>query len=147
MPKWSLNSDMLHFGQLFGRLLQVATFDMYVDGRSNNNRPIVMAFLNNWLEMRSDAFKIMTHSRRPLPKRVESIGAWLDCMVSFFLVCIRITCDAPLKFNWGTGVNSTLEYFFSLSLFSVSFLFFHSSCTFHLLLTLSWLCGLLRDYP
>lgn len=47
-----------------------------------------MAFLNNWLEMRSDAFKIMTHSRRPLPKRVESIGAWLDCMVSSYCLVL-----------------------------------------------------------
>lgn len=40
----------------------------------------LMAFLNNWLELRSDAFKITTHSRRPMPLRVDTIGPWLDSM-------------------------------------------------------------------
>jgi anoctamin-10 len=40
----------------------------------------VMACLNNWLEGPSDAFKLTTHLRKPIPARVESIGAWLDCI-------------------------------------------------------------------
>lgn len=40
-----------------------------------------MALLNNWLEVRSDAFKIATHGRRPLPVRVDTIGPWLESMV------------------------------------------------------------------
>uniref|UniRef100_A0A0W0GAX1 Putative IST2-Plasma membrane protein n=1 Tax=Moniliophthora roreri TaxID=221103 RepID=A0A0W0GAX1_MONRR len=40
----------------------------------------LMAFINNILEIRSDAFKIATHSRRPVPCRVEGIGAWLDVL-------------------------------------------------------------------
>ena len=39
-----------------------------------------MACLNNWLEGPSDAFKLTTHMRKPIPVRVESIGAWLDCI-------------------------------------------------------------------
>ena len=39
-----------------------------------------MACLNNWLESPSDAFKLTTHLRKPIPVRVESIGAWLDCI-------------------------------------------------------------------
>lgn len=39
-----------------------------------------MACLNNWLEGPSDAFKLATHMRKPIPVRVESIGAWLDCI-------------------------------------------------------------------
>ena len=39
-----------------------------------------MACLNNWLEGPSDAFKLTTHLRKPIPVRVESIGAWLDCI-------------------------------------------------------------------
>ena len=42
---------------------------------------IVMALINNWLEMRSDAFKIATHFRRPIPIRTDSIGPWLDTLV------------------------------------------------------------------
>ena len=39
-----------------------------------------MACLNNWIEGPSDAFKLATHMRKPIPVRVESIGAWLDCI-------------------------------------------------------------------
>lgn len=56
-----------------------------------------MACLNNWLEGPSDAFKLTTHLRKPIPVRVESIGAWLDCIrgiawaaavVNTVLVCL-----------------------------------------------------------
>ncbi|KAI9440392.1 DUF590-domain-containing protein [Lactarius indigo] len=40
----------------------------------------VMALLNNVVEFRSDAFKLVTHFRRPLPKRTDTIGPWLDCL-------------------------------------------------------------------
>jgi len=57
----------------------------------------VMACVNNWLEGPSDAFKLTTHMRKPIPVRVESIGAWLDCIraiawaaavVNVVLVCL-----------------------------------------------------------
>lgn len=56
-----------------------------------------MAWLNNLLEGPSDAFKLATHMRKPTPVRVESIGAWLDCIrgiawaaavVNTVLVCL-----------------------------------------------------------
>lgn len=34
-------------------------------------------FINNWVELRSDAFKIAISSRRPIPWRSDSIGPWL----------------------------------------------------------------------
>ncbi|KDQ51061.1 hypothetical protein JAAARDRAFT_62804 [Jaapia argillacea MUCL 33604] len=40
----------------------------------------LMAFLNNKLELRSDAFKITVHARRPIPSRADTIGPWLDMM-------------------------------------------------------------------
>jgi hypothetical protein len=40
----------------------------------------VMALLNNVIEFPSDAFKIVTHFRHPLPKRTDTIGPWLDCL-------------------------------------------------------------------
>lgn len=36
--------------------------------------------VNNWVELRSDAFKIATGSRRPIPWRADSIGPWLDAL-------------------------------------------------------------------
>ena len=41
-----------------------------------------MALLNNVTEFPSDAFKIVTHFRRPLPHRTDTIGPWLDCLSS-----------------------------------------------------------------
>jgi anoctamin-10 len=39
-----------------------------------------MALLNNIFEFPSDAFKIVTHFRHPLPQRTDTIGPWLDCL-------------------------------------------------------------------
>ncbi|KAF9200829.1 hypothetical protein BGZ49_008935 [Haplosporangium sp. Z 27] len=36
------------------------------------------AFINNWIELRSDAAKICFHVRRPIPSRTDSIGPWID---------------------------------------------------------------------
>lgn len=41
----------------------------------------LMALMNNWLELRSDAFKVTTHTRRPVPVRSDTIGPWLENMV------------------------------------------------------------------
>ncbi|KDQ51062.1 hypothetical protein JAAARDRAFT_185547 [Jaapia argillacea MUCL 33604] len=58
----------------------------------------VMAFLNNKLELRSDAFKITVHTRRPIPSRTDTIGPWLD-MLTFI--------------TWlGALTNSALVYLF-----------------------------------
>lgn len=68
----------------------------------------VMSLLNDVLELRSDAYKITVHNRRPVPNRTDTIGPWLDgltllswlgamtnaalvylCAYSFFLI---LTC-------------------------------------------------------
>ncbi|KAF9579680.1 hypothetical protein BGW38_003964, partial [Lunasporangiospora selenospora] len=36
------------------------------------------AFINNWIELRSDAAKICYNARRPIPSRTDTIGPWLD---------------------------------------------------------------------
>lgn len=40
----------------------------------------VMSLINNWLELRSDAFKIAVHTRRPVPARTDTIGPWLESL-------------------------------------------------------------------
>ncbi|KAF9007761.1 hypothetical protein BDZ89DRAFT_1079277, partial [Hymenopellis radicata] len=61
----------------------------------------IMAFINNIVELRSDAFKIVTHTRRPLPSSQSSpptIGAWLDALVAL---------------TWlGAVINAALVYMF-----------------------------------
>ncbi|KAL5513194.1 hypothetical protein ACEPAH_3592 [Sanghuangporus vaninii] len=56
----------------------------------------VMALLNNWLELRSDAFKIATHCRRPLPFRTDTIGPWLDTMS--FIAWLSALTNAALVY-------------------------------------------------
>jgi len=59
----------------------------------------VMALVNNFFEIRSDAYKMTVHFRRPIPTRTDTIGAWLD-MLTF------LTWLAAL-------VNASLVYLFS----------------------------------
>lgn len=65
-----------------------------------------MAFLNNLLEIRSDAFKMTVHNRRPIPSRTDTIGPWLDALT--FLTWL------------GALTNSALVYLFSPQLLSTS---------------------------
>lgn len=49
----------------------------------------VMSVVNNFFELRSDAFKLVVNKRRPIPRRVESIGSWMNVLsllayLSFF---------------------------------------------------------------
>lgn len=40
----------------------------------------VSFFINNWIELRSDALKITMGSQRPIPWRADSIGPWLESL-------------------------------------------------------------------
>lgn len=56
----------------------------------------VMALLNNIVEFRSDAFKLVTHFRRPLPNRTDTIGPWLNCLS--FLSWLSALTNSALVF-------------------------------------------------
>lgn len=36
------------------------------------------ALINNWFEIRSDMLKICFNNRRPIPRRIDTIGPWVD---------------------------------------------------------------------
>ncbi len=40
----------------------------------------VSFFINNWVELRSDALKITMENQRPIPWRADSIGPWLESL-------------------------------------------------------------------
>jgi anoctamin-10 len=40
----------------------------------------VSYFINNWIELRGDTFKLTTECRRPNPERADSIGPWLSSL-------------------------------------------------------------------
>lgn len=54
----------------------------------------VIAVLNNYMELRSDAIKLVRGYRRPAPNMIKGIGAWNDIIkfASYFsIVCnVRI---------------------------------------------------------
>lgn len=56
----------------------------------------VMSLINNWLELRSDAFKIAVHARRPIPARTDTIGPWLDTLT--FLTWLAALTNSALVY-------------------------------------------------
>lgn len=65
-----------------------------------------MALVNNIFEFPSDAFKIVTHFRHPLPQRTDTIGPWLDCL-SFLAWCSALTNSALVYLFRPQGAAST----------------------------------------
>jgi len=55
-----------------------------------------MALLNNFLELRSDAFKMTVHNRRPIPARTDTIGPWLDTLT--FLTWLSAVTNSALVY-------------------------------------------------
>jgi anoctamin-10 len=67
-----------------------------------------MALLNNIFEFPSDAFKIVTHFRHPLPQRTDTIGPWLDCLS--FLAWLSALTNSALVYLFrpqGTATTTT----------------------------------------
>ncbi|KAH9839977.1 DUF590-domain-containing protein [Rhodofomes roseus] len=56
----------------------------------------LMALTNNWFELRSDAFKIAKHVRRPIPARTDTIGPWLDTLQ--FLAWLAFLTNSALVY-------------------------------------------------
>ncbi|KAJ7811213.1 calcium-activated chloride channel-domain-containing protein [Mycena olivaceomarginata] len=65
----------------------------------------VMALVNNFFELRSDAFKITVHNRRPIPSRTDTIGPWLDTLS--FLTWLAAVTNSAL--NYCNAAPSTLD--------------------------------------
>ena len=68
----------------------------------------VSFFVNNWIELRSDAVKICIGMQRPTPFRADSIGPWLDSLG--FLTWLGSITTAALVYlfsNDGMGPDGT----------------------------------------
>jgi hypothetical protein len=46
----------------------------------------LFAFLNNIIEIRVDAFKVLTQLKRPLPKKAQDIGIWLPILNAISII-------------------------------------------------------------
>ena len=61
----------------------------------------VCYFVNNWIELRSDAFKICLETRRPTPFRSDGIGPWLDSLS--FLTWVGSLTSAAIVYLFSNG--------------------------------------------
>ena len=60
--------------------------------------------INNWVELRSDFFKICVECRRPFPVRSDTIGPWLDSLG--FLSWVGSITSAALIYMFSNGEQS-----------------------------------------
>lgn len=63
----------------------------------------VCYFINNWIEIRGDTFKLTVESRRPSPERADSIGPWLDSLEFLALLGSITSAALVYMFNGGDG--------------------------------------------
>jgi anoctamin-10 len=61
----------------------------------------VSYFINNWIELRGDTFKLTVECRRPNPARADSIGPWLDSLE--FLAWLGSITTAALVYMFSGG--------------------------------------------
>jgi anoctamin-10 len=66
-----------------------------------------MALANNFLELRSDAFKITVHNRRPIPTRTDTIGPWLDALT--FLTWLAALTNSALVYLFNPSLQAKGE--------------------------------------
>jgi len=59
----------------------------------------VMALVNNYIELRSDAFKVSKHLRRSIPVRTDSIGPWLECLKNLTWIAALMNPALVYMFN------------------------------------------------
>ncbi|KAK7031753.1 calcium-activated chloride channel-domain-containing protein [Favolaschia claudopus] len=67
----------------------------------------VMALVNNFFELRSDAFKITVHVRRPIPVRTDTIGPWLDTLTFLTWLAAVINSALVYLFNYRSATPAT----------------------------------------
>jgi hypothetical protein len=63
----------------------------------------VSFLINNWVELRSDFFKIIVECKRPSPIRADTIGPWLDTLG--FLSWVGSITSAALVYMFNTSTN------------------------------------------
>ena len=64
----------------------------------------VCFLVNNWIELRADAIKIVVGMQRPLPRRADSIGPWLESLG--FLTWLATLTTAALTYMFGGDADS-----------------------------------------
>ncbi|KAJ3298545.1 hypothetical protein HK104_010600 [Borealophlyctis nickersoniae] len=68
------------------------------------------SFVNNFIELRSDAFKIAKATRRPVPQRADNIGPWLRILILVsWLGSITTSSITLLYRKWDPNTPATAQ--------------------------------------
>lgn len=67
------------------------------------------ALINNFFELRADAFKVTHLTRRPIPLRTDTIGPWLDSL-TFITWFAAVTNSALVYLYNGSSLNGTTTH-------------------------------------
>ncbi|KAH8551004.1 calcium-activated chloride channel-domain-containing protein [Umbelopsis sp. PMI_123] len=71
-------------------------------------------FINNIVELRGDAIKVCKYTRRPIPRRAESIGPWLGNMQTLVWLSSITTASFAYLFRSSTDIHSTWTPIFTI---------------------------------
>lgn len=59
------------------------------------------AFVNNLLEVRGDAFRLLFAHRRPMPRRDTSIGEWVTVLSYANIIGVTVVMGFIVAYHWG----------------------------------------------
>lgn len=89
MTRWEEDYSLLPYEGLFEEYLEmVLQFGFITIFVAAFPLAPFFALLNNWVEIRLDAQKLVTSTRRPVPERAQNIGIWLSILT--FLAQIAV---------------------------------------------------------
>ena len=86
VPRWLHDYWMITYEGLFDEYLEmVLQFSFVTVFVVSFPLAPLFALINNWIEIRLDAQKLVTETRRPLAERAQDIGVWLPvCSCALF---------------------------------------------------------------
>ncbi|CAO3671003.1 unnamed protein product [Umbelopsis vinacea] len=70
--------------------------------------------INNCIELRGDAIKVCKYTRRPIPRRAESIGPWLGNMQTLVWLSSVTTASFAYLFRSSTDIHSPWTPIFTI---------------------------------
>ncbi|KAG0330146.1 hypothetical protein BGZ99_008009 [Dissophora globulifera] len=136
LPVYDVNEDYCEMTEQFGYITLFSVIWPLTG---------LCAFINNWIELRSDAAKICFHTRRPIPSRTDSIGPWMDSLEH--LTWFSSLTNASILYLFGSTmvhqqkgeVDSSSSVSDISSRLSLSMLLFCLLASEHIYLGLRWI--------
>ncbi|KAL1702008.1 calcium-activated chloride channel-domain-containing protein [Schizophyllum commune] len=104
LPEYDLFTDYSEMATQFGYVVMWSTIWPLAPA---------MACINNFFELRSDAFKMTVHHRRPIPERTDTIGPWLEVLA--FINWLGTLTNAALVYLFHPASPRTAQVFSTLS--------------------------------